>query len=233
MITDKKGRLIETMEDWSKIYSSGNNARHWKEGRSAYSIADYVINYNGMKKIADRVGEVLNETVEFGKIIPELELKFDQYGQGRVHDLGIYGQTASGKSLFVGVESKVDESFNKTIADVYLQAITKRIGGGRTKAPDRIEKLLRDHFRKPEKEVFDLRYQLLYATAGTLASKQDLSLMYIIVFKTDLYNELKGIENLKDYIAFINASRSEELDCSRPESLVHRINVFRKSLYSI
>lgn len=232
-IISNKGNLITSMEDWAKLYTAGNKAKHWKPGRSAYSIAEYVINRNGLNRIAERVSEVLEEGVAFEKAIPELELKFDTLGQGRVHDLGIYGQTSSGKSLFIGVESKVDETFNKTIADVYLQAIARRVGGGSTNAPERIEGLLRNHFRGPEKKDFDLRYQLLYSVAGTLASKQDLSMMYIIVFKTDLYDELRGLENLKDYIAFINASRSEELDCSHPEALVHKIKVFRKSLYSI
>ena len=232
-IISNQGNLITSMENWANIYSAGNKAKHWKPGRSAYSIAEYVINRNGLQRIAERVSQVLDEEVTFEKAIPELELTFDEYGQGRVHDLGIYGETSSGKTLFIGVESKVDEKFNKTIADVYLQAIARRIGGGRTKAPERIEGLLRSHFRKPDKNVFSLRYQLLYSTAGTLASNQDISVMYIIVFKTDLYDELKGLENLKDYIAFINASRTEELDCSHPESIVHELKVFRKSLYAV
>ena len=232
-ILTNKNTLIASIEDWAEIYASGNKAKHWKPGRSAYSIAEYVMNRNGLDRIADRVGEVLDEVVEFEKVTPELELTFDEFGQGRVHDLGIYGRTSSGKSLFIGVEAKVDESFNKTTSDVYLQAVARRIGGGRTKAPERIENLLKIHFRKPEKEVFNLRYQLLYATAGTLAAKQDISLLYIIVFKTALYDDLKGLDNLKDYFAYINAVRSEELACSRPESRVHTIKVFRKSLYSI
>jgi len=232
-IIDNHGNEIKTMTDWAQLYSAGNKAKHWKAGRSAYSIADYIITRNGLTSIADRVGSVLNAGVIFKKAIPELELTFDKYGQGRVHDLGIYGLTESGKSVFIGVESKVDEPFNKSIADVYLQAIARRISGRRTKAPERIEDLVKLHIRKPKKDVFDLRYQLFYSTAGTLAAKQDISLMYIIVFKTELYDGLKGLENLKDYLAFINAVRSEELDCSRPESLVHQIKLFRKSLYSI
>jgi hypothetical protein len=232
-IINHQGKLITSIEDWAEFYAAGNKAKHWKPARSAYSIADYVLNRNGLKSIAYRVSDVIDDVIEFDKVTPELEVKFDRYGQGRVHDLGIFGKTGSGKSLFVGVEAKVDESFNRSIAEVYLQAISRRIGGDRTKVPERIEKLLRDHFRKPEKDVFDLRYQLLYTTAGTLATKQDISLMYFIVFKTELYDELKGLENQKDYIAFLNASRSEELECSRPDSMVHKIKVFRKSLYSI
>ena len=144
-IISNQGRLITSLEDWAKLYSTGNKAKHWKPGRSAHSIVEYVINRNGLNRIAKRISEVLEEEVTFEKAIPELELKFDEYGQGRVHDLGIYGQIASGKSLFVGVESKVDETFNKTITDVYLQAIARRIGGGKAKASERIEGYVSSH----------------------------------------------------------------------------------------
>ena len=122
-IISNQGKKITKLEDWAELYAAGNKAKHWKPGRSAYSIAEYVINRNGFSKIAERVSEVLEDEIYLEKAIPELELKFDKYGQGRVHDLGIYGQTSSGKSVFIGVESKVDEPFNRTIADVYLQAV--------------------------------------------------------------------------------------------------------------
>jgi len=232
-IIDNHGNEIQTLDDWAKIYNTPRGKVHWKEGRSAYSIADYVINHNGLAKISDRVAEVLDEGVEFSKVTPELELRIDEYGRGRVHDLGIYGHTTSSNSIFIGLESKVDESFNRSIGEVYLEAKAKQIGGSRTKAPDRIEELLKKHFRKPDKNVFQLRYQLLYATVGTLAAKQDISVMYILVFKTDLYDDLKALDNLKDYIAFINANRSEELPSSRPESKAHLLKIGRKNLYSI
>ena len=70
----------------------------------------------------------------------------------------------------------------------------------------------------PEREtrfdasMFDVRYQLLYSTAGTLAEKTDLSVLYVIVFRTSLYDEVKGAENYLDYARFmdrIGAERSK------------------------
>jgi len=160
MIQDKNGNSINTMEEWAEIFVSGNKAKHWKEGRSAYSIADYVINHNGLEKIKTRIEEITAEEISFDKAIPELEIKFDKFRQGRVHDLGIYGDKPS---IFIGVESKVDESFGQTISDSYLDAVARSISGENTKKPQRIEALLKKQFRKPEKNVFNLRYQLLYA----------------------------------------------------------------------
>ena len=116
MIQDKNGKAINTMENWAEIYASGNKAKHWKEGRSAYSIADYVINHNGLEKIQSRVKDVLQKEIKIERVIPEVEITFDKYGQGRVHDLGIYGKN---NSIFIGVEAKVDEPFGNLIIDTY------------------------------------------------------------------------------------------------------------------
>lgn len=230
MIQDNKGNPINTMEDWAKIYSSGSKAKHWKEGRSAYSIANYVINHNGLEIIKSRVKDVIQEEIIIERVVPEIEITIDKYGQGRVHDLGMFGEKSS---VFIGVESKVDETFGNTILDAYLDASIKKITGESTKAPNRIEDLLALHYGKPDKSVFDLRYQLLYATVGSLEAGFDKSFLYIIVFKTNLYDDLKGIDNYRDYLEFIHSLNGEELDCSRQDSRVHDLKIGGKTLYSI
>jgi len=242
MIQDKNERVIETMEDWAEIYTSGNKTKHWKEGRSAYSIADYVINHNGLEKIHSRVKDVLQKEIKIERVIPEVEITFDKYGQGRVHDLGIYGEN---NSIFIGVEAKVDEPFGNLIIDTYLDSKIRQIGGESTKGPQRVEDLLGLHYGKPDKSVFNLRYQLLYSTVGTIGkitkqdatlrieSKFDISVLYIIVFKTHLYDDVKGIDNFRDYINFLNALNAEELECSRQDSRVHRLSIGDKELISI
>jgi len=51
--------------------------------------------------------------------------------------------------------------------------------------------------------MFDIRYQLLYATAGTIAAGADISVFFVAVFKTALYNESIGADNYRDYIQFM------------------------------
>lgn len=230
----KKGKnTIATMEDWEEIYKTGSKEKHWKVGRSSHAIADYILNWNGTAKIRQRLEEVFNQDIDLENAIPEFEIRFDDYGQGRVHDLGIYGTVHSDSTLFVGIESKVDESFGNMIADVYLDAKARQIAGESTKAPERIEGLLGLHFKKLDRHVFNLRYQLLYATQGTIAADAEKSVLYILVFKTDLYDDLKGIDNFRDYITFLNALNAEELECSRQDSLVHRLSIGDKELISI
>ena len=81
--------------------------------------------------------------------------------------------------------------------------------------------------------MFDLRYQLLYAVSGTIAAKKKISVLYIIAFKTNLYDDLLGIANYRDYISFMRAVNAIEHKTSRIDSIVHKMKLGRKELISI
>lgn len=103
-----KGSAISNIAEWENFAFSGKKAKHWKEGRSAFSLADYVSNNNGKQRIIELVSAQINDDFTLDLAHPEYEARFDSYGHGREHDLGIFGKTASGKKIFVGVEAKVD-----------------------------------------------------------------------------------------------------------------------------
>ena len=233
IIKNHKGQIIQNLDDWKCIYSTGQREKHWKEGRSAYAIADFVINHNGLYHIRSRIEEIIHQDIGFLETIPEFEIRFDKFGRGRVHDLAIRGETESNQNVFVGVEAKVDESFGPTISEVYLDAKARDISGDRTRVPQRIDQLLKKQFKKIDRSAFDLRYQLLYSVAGTIAAKSDISVLYIIVFRTNLYDDLIGAENYKDYLTFLNAVAAIEQDSSRPGSRVYNFKLGRKELLSI
>ncbi|MDZ7841902.1 MAG: hypothetical protein U5R46_13965 [Gammaproteobacteria bacterium] len=202
-IVDTSGRPLLDIEDWAKLYDTPRISHQWKKGRSAYSVAEFIFNRDGLEHIGRRASEVLGTPLNIEKAVPEYEVRFDEYGRGRVHDLGIYAKTQNSETVFVGVEAKVDESFGGTILDSYLDAKAKQICGVSTNAPQRIEKLLGQHFLVPSRDMFDVRYQLLYATIGTIAAKADHSILYVLVFRTDLYSETKSAENYRDYVYFM------------------------------
>ena len=52
----------------------------------------------------------------------------------------------------------------------------------------------------------DIRYQLLTGTAGTVAAPGEVSVFYILVFRTSMYDQRRGLSNLKDYERFIEAA---------------------------
>lgn len=237
-LQDSKGNVINNLSEWENyFFKSNKKKKHWKDGRSAKSIADFMINKNGKQIIIDLISSILSEKVTFEKAIPEFEVRFDNYGHGREHDLGLFGKTDSNKRVFVGVEAKVDESFNETISDIYIKAKSKELNGKSTNAPKRIEELIKRNFINVTPDTFNLRYQLLYSTVGTLdakvnCEKADISILLIIVFKTKLYDELKGAENYKDYIQFIKALNSERINNSQNIDL-HRLRIEDNEMYSI
>lgn len=218
------GEPISSLEDWAHIFSTGKKGRHWKEHRSAFSLAKYVMHLEGLAKIRSKVAFAINEPVEFSKAIVEQELRFDCYGHGREHDLGIHGVTESGKSVFVGLEAKVDESFGIPVIQAYIDCKAKQLSGISTNAPQRIEGLLKANFGEVKPHHFNIRYQLLYATAGTIAAGADLSVLYVLVFKTPLYDEIIGAENYRDYVVFMNHLGAENR--SEATDLDHRVTEF-------
>ena len=206
-----KGSAISNLAEWENFAFSGKKAKHWREGRSAFSLADYVSNNNGQQRIIELVSAQINDDFTLDLAHPEYEARFDSYGHGREHDLGIFGKTASGKKIFVGVEAKVDESFGDTIATAYHKAKAKELNGVRTNAPKRIEDLLKFNFPTIKASDFKLRYQLLFSTAGTLCIDANIHILLILVFKTKNYDKKKGAVNYKDLLAFLKRAEAQEI----------------------
>jgi len=219
------GNEICNFDDWAKIYDTPKEKVHWKKGRSAYSAAEFIMNRDGVNAIRSRVSEALNKLVTFERVVPEHEVRFDKFGKGRIHDIGMYGTTDTGESVFVGVEAKVDEPFGPSVLDAYLAAKVKQISGTTTNAPERIEKLLTMHFPKPDKSMFDLRYQLLYATAGTISAGADISVLYVIVFDTSLYDASIGEDNYRDYMQFMSKVGATPLELPCKEAQGHGVEL--------
>ena len=229
-IQDRNGNPINNFDDWAALYETPQQSHQWKEHRSAWSMADFVMQRDGAGHLQARVGDVLGQPVSFERAVPEFEQRFDAFGRGRVHDLGLFGQVADGRSLFVGVEAKVDESFGPTVRDSYLQSKANQITGTSTNAPERIEQLLALHFSKPDTAMFDVRYQLLYATAGTLAAGADISVLYVVVFKTPLYDESIGADNYRDYIHFVNKVGGAPVSLAEKSAIAHTLELDGREL---
>ena len=136
-IVSTGGSEISSLDDWPRP----NKKNQWKEGRSAYSVADFILNRGGAAHLESRLSEVLKQEVSFSLITPEKEIRFDRYGRGRVHDLAIYGADSTEKTLFVGLEAKVDEKFGQTVRDRFEDANKQLVRNPRSKAVERIRAL--------------------------------------------------------------------------------------------
>ena len=231
-IINNNNKPIKNINDWKKEIPQ----KDWVAGRSAYSLADFILNRNGLEKIKFILKEILKEEIVFEKEIPEYEVKFDNYiGNGRLHDLGIWGKTkSSNKTLFIGIESKVDEPFGQTVSEAYISGIIKRFNGKNTNLPERVENLIKQNFgNKIKSKHFDLRYQLLYSTIGTLKENTDISFFFIIVFKSNRYDKIKGNENYRDYCQFIQNVISEKIPCDIDNTEVHKLSINNREIYSV
>ena len=232
-VEDSKGNQIDSIDAWELIYDNPQQRHHWKEHRSAYSVAEYILNRSGGSAIQSRVSEALGCSVRLIKAIPEYEVKFDKFGRGRVHDLGIFGETDSGRTVFVGIEAKVDEKFGNKTKDEYLKAKAKQIVGKPTNAPQRIEQLLALHFDQSDPAMFNTRYQLLYSTVGTTSVNVDIPVLYVLVFKTPLYDGSIGATNYRDYLQFIEGVGAEDISITSKEAVGHKLRLGDRELVSL
>ena len=233
-IVDYHGRAISTLEEWERHF---NSSKHWKKGRSAYSLADFILNRNGAAHLESRVSSVLSEEVIFERATPEYLAKFDSYRSPSHLDIGIFGKVGPGNSLFLGVEAKVDETFGPTVSERYRDALKTRQSNPRTKAPERVEQLLSRYFSEniaPDKSRFsDIRYQLLTAAAGTVAVPKDVMVLCVLVFKTNSYDPQKGEGNYRDYMKFLDCAGGESLVQDKQTPLAHELHLGGKRLISI
>ena len=203
---------------------------NWKHGKSAASIGEFVFEHSGIEcitSIVDRILKNINNGAvkSFNRAEFEHETKFDKFGQGRMHDLALFGTTNNGKSVFVGIEAKVNEGFDtRDIQSAYLSGMLEHVNNRNSNITSRVEDLIkRNNFKEQKrkndsktinrfsKEQLGLKYQLLYSTIGTAVEDADICILLVLVFKTDLYDENCGADNYRDYIAFMNAITSEKI----------------------
>ena len=92
-IVDSRGQRISNLIEWrSRIFDGTSKEKHWKNGRSAYSLAECVVDRNGAAYLGTRMSSVLSQRVELEQAIPEYLAKFDSYPGNPSHlHLGITG----------------------------------------------------------------------------------------------------------------------------------------------
>ena len=233
-----QGNEISNLVDWANLFSTSQKGRQWKEGRSAYSLADFIMIRGGAAHLESRISLILSQQVNLETATPEYRAKFDSFrGNPSNLDLGINGYVDSGASLFVGVEAKVDEKFGDTVGKTHGDGIRKRKTGKRTNAPERVEGLISRYASEPGGDLLSwwshVRYQLLTGTAGTVCAGKGVSVFYVLVFKTRCYDEQKGKDNQRDYEEFINCAGNRLVAPTPDAVLAHEITLDGKRLTCI
>lgn len=200
------GKEITRWEDWTRP----KRDYQWADGRSAKELAKAWFTDGQLAAPAEFMKLLLSDPRLHGlKLIrgaPEFVTALRERGQGRNHDLWLFGETAS-ESVTICVEAKADEPFgSETIADYRAAALERKQRGESTKAPERIDALL--EMVPGSLAGWDpIRYQLLTAICGTaLQAKQDGATIAVFVvheFHTSKTAQEFLDRNRKDYEKFL------------------------------
>jgi hypothetical protein len=214
MRAEKNGRAINGLADWQEL-AGPKKAEQWVEGRSAYELA-YAWCGSGAVAMPPELRALLEShektrNLDVECVFPEHRIAFDSLpGEPRNADLAFTGVGVPGK-IAVTMEAKADETFDGTVAETLEDALERLLKNPRSQGVRRVADLVRALFapraRGQTTRILDLRYQLLTATAGTLAYARmhEASLAVLIVheFVTARTRDELHEGNAADYRAFL------------------------------
>ena len=185
----KNNNIITTVEEWYQFAPPKAKGKHWKDGRSAKSLAQFMTDKNQVKKLEDILVELKYNTNGVISCTPEANTVLPCKGNGRNHDLLMIGE-----DFVVGIEAKVSEPFGEEISTELIEASDNK--------KNRIDTLANELFGCKINEVKDgleLRYQLLTGVYGTLReakkNKKSKALFLVIVFTDGITREDENAVN--------------------------------------
>lgn len=205
----KEGVEIRSLEDWVRL-APPRSLNQWVDGRSAKETAKAWLG-----GLPAQVAATLNsnpEIADFRALIaePEHETYFDAYSPGRVHDVVVVG-TAGYRSVLLGVEGKADETFGGKYASAAVRSAP--VGSA---IPERVENLRRALFGGQIIDLEVVRYQLLYAVAGTVVEASERNcgdgVFLVHEFVTEKTKDRNHDLNAKDLDIFVKFLSNGEHD---------------------
>lgn len=176
-IVSSSGTPVRTMEEWFKYAGPKGKLKHWVDGRSAKECARAWCN-DGTPAPPSEIVALLESHADtrdarFISGTPELKIRFDTIrGEPRNADFVALAEQRDGK-LAINVEAKVDESFDRLVGEMLAEVADRVAHGERTRLDQRIRQLAAALLPPPANDLprlGELHYQLLTATAGTLAN---------------------------------------------------------------
>lgn len=199
---------LKTMEAWKEAFVDiDGDPGHWRDGFSACSLAKYFL--GDARKAESTIKETLNrllgddpvESLDEG--IVEHECPFDDYGKPRRQDIGVFGKTKGGKRLYVGIEAKVNEPFDKTIGEKLEDAERALRENPRSNSGNRIKELC-EWFGVSENDekIQSLRYQLFHFAKATANIDADICVLLVLTFETTESDAEKQAKNAADWNEF-------------------------------
>ena len=237
---------LKDMSTWKKAFliadkkqSHGGCRRggcHWKEGYSAHSLAEYFLNRHGKREIIETLNVFLGddpiETLDLGII--ECGCPFDaDTRHPRWQDLGIWGKTQSNKTVFIGIEAKVNEELGLVLGKQLQAAEAEVARNSRSNRVKRIQNLCSWlHVSENDEEIQKLRYQLFHFTKATADVDANICVLLLLTFKTKQYKLEDGERNANDWEAFMERffDKESEGNASNPKCIVGPVYSLRPEI---
>ncbi len=214
-VRSRSGISIQTVDDWKQHASTEGN---WQPGFSAMELARLWLDGAGSQAVVDALAPALPGLV-LDEAVAEEQVRFDAYAGGvRNHDVLTWGHTQAGGAV-IGVEGKVDESLDATIARKYKSAEDIKQKGDNTNLDKRVDALLLAIVGRSlhdDPSLGGLRYQLFSAIAGTLAAaRQDTVAAAVVIhlIRTPLA-KVEKLQAARDAVA--DSARATGLDADGP-----------------
>lgn len=200
-----KTNIITTVEQWQQYAPPKDKEKHWKDGRSAKSLAQFMTDKNQVKKLESILNELGYDTKGIISCTPEANTVLPGTGNGRNHDLLMIG-----KDFVAGIEAKVSESFGKTIS--------KELIGASENKQYRIDTLAKELFGcEINADSEDLKYQLLTGVMGTffeaIKNTKSKALFLVIVFTDGITTKeanavVANNKDFEDFCKYIGLSKN-------------------------
>lgn len=223
----KKDNEVKTISQWPK--PKKNN--QWKEGRSAWAMANYVL--NSTDDFKNMIKQILADCqIDIQSFICEPEAAAGLgtgFGRGgsRNHDLLMIGS----KDCVIGIEAKVSEPFDREIGKVICEGGTRK---------DRALSLIRFLASRYEEDnqLMKIGYQLFTATRGTIRSaekeKKHNAIFLVIVFTGCVDKEKEYIERCRKndavFNSFLNFVNADENGMIKDNKKIESINCWIKKV---
>lgn len=217
---------IECLCQWFEKCPPQGVIAHWVDGKSEKETAKHWVH-----TIPEQFKNIVSEfNLKFKICSPEYVLRFDNYGgYGRNHDLLIIAEDNDTKKVLIAFESKADEAFRKTVLEAKEDAEIEDEQNPDSMELVRIGDLRYALFKVQGEDLFQLRYQLLTAIAGTLyeAKEQnaDKAIFIVQTFISDETNWDNYRRNQDDLNSFIDQLSDGQITVIHEGILVGPIKV--------
>ena len=212
-VVEKNGQRLSTLEAWHCHAPPKRKKKQWQDERSAKESAKSWL--RAVPALPAEIAATLSSHPDIGTLCddwraePEARVPIDCFGGESPNvDVLLVGSDRNGP-VVVAVEAKADETFGRTVRKTLRLARSRLDCNPLSKGVERIERLLAALFdtTTDDRDVLELRYQLLTVTAAAMVEAEQRSGRRAIVlvheFATPRTTDGKRASNARDLDRFV------------------------------